>query len=439
MKRNSSELNRSKYKAISNLVRSKTRQDTVDYISALSVSYSANAKKFWNFVNSVKGFHQSPPPLSISGNHVSDDVEKATAFNQYFNSVFTTENCSGLQSLRESVKFNGKLIDSVQFTPENVYEELKSLQRDKACGPDNLPSQLLQVAADFISLPLSHLFQLSLSSGALPRDWVTANVVPVHKKGDKHLPSNYRPISLTSIVVKVMERIIHRQLVLALESKHLISDSQHGFRCKRSTVTLLLSAINDWAFCLERRNSVHCVLLDLAKAFDSVPHCHLLLKLECFGIHGNLLSWFGSFLANRYQRVVINGCFSEWLPVRSGVPQGSVLGPLLFLLYIDEIHHVISNSTVKLFADDIALYKQIVSTHDETLLQEDLTKVYQWSQLWQLKLNAQKCESICISYKRSPPMCKYHLNDQPIPSKSVVRYLGMYINSHLKWSDQSRL
>ena len=108
---------------------------------------------------------------------------------------------------------------------------------------------------------------------------------------------------------------------------------------------------------------------------------------------------------------------------------------MLFLLYIDEIHHVISNSTVKLFADDIALYKQIVSTHDETLLQEDLTKVYQWSQLWQLKLNPQKCESICILYKRSPPMCKYHLNDQPIPSKSVVRYLGMYINSHLKWSD----
>ena len=171
--------------------------------------------------------------------------------------LFTTEYCSGLQSLCESVKFNGKLIDSVQFTPENVYEELKSLQRDKACGPDNLPSQLLQVAADFISLPLSRLFQLSLSSGALPRDWVTANVVPVHKKGDKHLPSNYCPISLTSIVVKAMERIIHRQL--ALESKHLISDSQHGFRRKRSTVTLLLSTINDWAFCLERRNSVHCV------------------------------------------------------------------------------------------------------------------------------------------------------------------------------------
>jgi len=151
---------------------------------------------------------------------------------------------------------------------------------------------LLKVAAEFICLPLFRLFQLSLCSGT---DWVTANIVPVHKKGDKHLPSNYRPISLTSIVVKVMERIIHCQLVRALESKHLISDSQHGFRHKCSTVTLLLSAINDWAFCLEKQNSVHCILLDLAKAFDSVPHCRLLLKLECLGIRVNLLSWFRTF------------------------------------------------------------------------------------------------------------------------------------------------
>ena len=131
-----------------------------------------------------------------------------------------------------------------------------------------------------------------------------------------------------------MERIIHHQLVRALESKHLISDSQHGFRHKRSTVTLLLSAINDWAFCLEGWNSVHCVLLDLAKAFDSVPHCRLLLKLECFGIKGNLLSWFNSFLTNCYRRVVVNGSFLEWLPILSGVPQGyKFLGPCYFYYF----------------------------------------------------------------------------------------------------------
>ena len=138
------------------------------------------------------------------------------------------------------------------------------MQSDKACGPDNIPAQLIKVTADFICTPLSRIFQLSINSGSLPRDWITANIVPVHKKGDKHLSSNYRPISLTSIIVKVMERIIHRQLITALESKNLISEAQHGFRNKHSTVSLLLSSVNDWASILERRNSVHCLLLDLA-------------------------------------------------------------------------------------------------------------------------------------------------------------------------------
>jgi len=201
-----------------------------------------------------------PPPLNSKGNYVSVDVMKATIFNDYFNSVFTMEDLATLQSLRESVHFNELPVDSIQFTPQIFFEELSSLQYNKACDPDNLSAQLLKVAAEYICPPLSCLSQLSLSTGTLPRDWVTANIMAVHKKSDKHLPSNYRPISLISIVVKVMERIIHRQLVHALESKHLISDSQHGLRHMRSTITLLLSAINDWAFCLEKRNSIHCVL-----------------------------------------------------------------------------------------------------------------------------------------------------------------------------------
>ena len=217
MKHSNSDVVKSKYKAVNNLVRSKTRQDTADYISSLSNSYSVSAKKFWNFVNSVKGCRQPPPPLNCSGKLISDDLEKATIFNEYFNSVFTTEDCSSLTSLRESIHFHPKLIDNIKFTTENVHEELVNLQRDKACGPDSIPAYLLKVGADFICSSLSRIFQLSLDSGSLPRDWITANIVPVYKKGDKHLSSNYRPISLTSIVVKVMERIIHRQLTYALD------------------------------------------------------------------------------------------------------------------------------------------------------------------------------------------------------------------------------
>ena len=226
-----------------------------------------------------------------------------------------------------------------------------------------------------------------------------------------------------------------RQLVTALESRNLISNYQHGFRYRRSTTSLLLTAIHDWAACLERRHSVHCIFLDLAKAFDSVPHSRLLLKLECLGIKGDLLRWLEYFLTKQFQRVIINGSFSNWLPVLSGVPQGSVLGPLLFLLYIDDIHSSISHSSVLMFADDIALYKEVISPSDQEMLQADLSQVFKWSCKWQLNLNPSKCETICISYKRSPPPANYRLNNHALSTKSVVQYLGIFINYHLKWSD----
>ena len=295
---------------------------------------------------------------------ISDDYDKASIFNKYFHSVFTVEHCDNISNLRQSLKYHPNLIDTIDFSVEEVHGKLLNLQGEKACGPDLISAHLLQKGADFLALSLTKLFQLSFSTGTLPSDWVTANIVPVHKKGDKHLSSNYRPISLTSIVVKVMERIVHRQLIKVLETNHLISNYQHGFRHQCSTVSLLLTAVHDLAACLERRHSIHCIFLDLAKAFDSVPHTRLLLKLECLGIRGNLLSWLGYFLTKRFQRVVINGTFSQWLPVLSGVPQGSVLGPLLFLLYVDDIHHCVSYSSVQMFADDIALYREIIFPSD---------------------------------------------------------------------------
>ena len=188
----------------------------------------------------------------------------------------------------------------------------------------------------------------------------------------------------------------------------LISNFKHGFRHQHSTVTLLLSAVCDWASFLEKRHSVHCIFLDLAKAFDSVPHSCLLLKLKSIGIRGNLLSWLKFFLTRRFQRVVINGVFSDWLPVLSGVPQGYVLGPLLFLLYRDDIHHCLTHSSIQMFAD-IALYKEISSSSDQELLQANLNQVYSSSLKWLLNLNPTKCNSLCISYKHSPPLAQYQL------------------------------
>ena len=272
----------------------------------------------------------------------------------------------------------------------------------------------------------------------MPQDWTSVHIVPVHKKNDKSNPSNYRPISLTSVVIKVLEKLVHRNVVFALESHGLLSNFQHGFRARRSTVGLLSEAVYDWALALEQRKSVHSLLLDLAKAFDSVPHYHLLLRLDLLGIRGDLLNWFRAFLTCRRQRVVINGQTSSWLDVRSGVPQGSVLGPLLFILYIDGLHHSVTNSTLKIFANDVTLYKVVTDASDCHVLQEDLTSIFGWTVAWQVRLNPGKCEALNISNKRAPLQFDYSINGGVIQWKPFVRYLGIHVNSKT-WSDHCRI
>jgi len=190
---------------------------------------------------------------------------------------------------------------TITFTPQDFFQELLDLNSNKACGPDLLTPQLMKRSTDFICEPLCDLFNQSVSMGLLPKDWTSANVVPVHKKGDHHFVTNYRPISLKSIVVKIMERIICRKLTEVLQKSNCLNDAQFGFRSHCSTVSLLLFTVHDWSLSLELCNSVHCVFLDFAKAFDSVAHEHLRVKLRCLGIDGKLLLWIRSFLTHRWQ------------------------------------------------------------------------------------------------------------------------------------------
>ena len=281
----------------------------------------------------------------------------------------------------------------IHISAEDVFKELRSIDVTKASGPDNIPGRLLKEGAIYLAKPLSDLFNVSLLTGSLPSDCKRVNVTPVFKKGSRHTPSNYRPVSLTSTVIKILERIIHRKIARFLNKTNQLHDYQHGFRTARSCQTQLLTVVHEWARSLNSAKPNHVVFLDFSKAFDSVPHCRLLLKLQCFGISGMLLPWIESFLTNRFQRVVLDGQPSEWAEVTSGVPQGSILGPLFFVMYVNDIGLQVK-STIKVFADDCAIYREIMSSKDQESLQLDITAVHQWSQKWQTQTKYFKMQSV---------------------------------------------
>ena len=426
------------YKQLRNKVRCLTRLETRKYSESLSNQYVSNPRKFWSWINSSKGRRNPIPPLRSDGCSVIDDSSKADVFNKYFQSVFTIEDTSDIDSLREHLIFNDSIISEIEFSASIVFEYLSNLDVTKACGPDLLPAFLLKHCAEAISAPLAYLFNRSMSTGTLPHDWVSANIVPVFKRGDKHNPGNYRPISLTSVVIKTMERIIHSQLVLILQQNNLLQNHQYGFRRSHSTTHLLLEATHDWALSLEARGSSHCLFLDFTKAFDTVPHHRLLLKLRALGITGNLLQWIQSFLTSRLQRVVVNGHHSKWLSVSSGVPQGSILGPLFFILYVNDVSSVVKHSSIKMFADDLTLYRDVASVDDCCLLQQDLSQVYEWTVRWLLRLHPGKCEAITLTNKRSPITFSYSIGLHSVSWVKQVKYLGLYVTPKLDWSLQCK-
>ena len=216
-------------------------------------------------------------------------------------------------------------------------------------------------------------------TGAVPSDWTKALVTAIHKKDSKSNPANYRPLSLTSLCCKVMEHIILSHIAKLLAANNILINQQHGFRQRFSCETQLISAVNDWAKCINSRSQTDVILLDFSKAFDSVPHQCLLLKLDYYGICGKTAAWIKAFLSS--QVVSVNGSHSSSRPVPSGVPQGSVLGPVLFLLYINDITEHIQ-STMRLFADDSIIYREIKNICDHALLQQDLISLCEWAETW---------------------------------------------------------
>ena len=292
---------------------------------------------------------------------MTEGEAKAEILNSFFASVLTDE--TPTDSSHHNMSTNPEnILRDIDITADDVRKKLSKLKPNKASGPDGISVNVIRNCLN-LDVPLSLLFNQSLRSGIIPQDWRDANVSPIFKKGARSKPNNYRPVSLTSQIVKLLERLIYDHILKLTTTNGTISCHQHGFQDGCSCVTQLLECLYDWTQNFDDSTQTDIIYLDFAKAFDTVSHKRLILKLRNCGIRGSVLRWIESFLTNRRQRVVLRNGGSSWTWVKSGVPQGSILGPLLFLIYVNDMPDIVM-STAKMFADDTKVYSKIQDKQD---------------------------------------------------------------------------
>jgi len=323
---------------------------------------------------------------------------------------------------------------NISISKAGVIKLLANLNSSKAAGPDSIRPTVLKELREEIADLITALFQKSLTTGNIPRDWTSANVCPVYKKGDTSDPANYRPISLTCILCKTLEHIIASHLSSHFTTHNILYNLQHGFRERRSCETQLIELTDYLVKNLSSGKQTDLILLDFSKAFDKVNHLKLLHTLQEHGVCPQILNWIKSFLIGRRQTVVVDGDCSSEVPVTSGVPQGSVLGPLCFLLYINQLPSHVLKSEVRLFADDTAVYLTINSHSDPSTLQQDLDNMVIWEKQWDMEFNPSKCQVIHVTKNKNVIKHQYLLHGQILESASNAKYLGLDLSSDLSFN-----
>ena len=417
-----------KRREFKNLAQQKMRDNFDDINDPLSIS-----KKFWSYVKSCSNSHRIPHNINYDNCHKTEPKEKAELFNEFFCDQFS-----------EASKYN-ICIDKlncpefeIDFDIMEICNLLRNINPNKAHGPDGIHGKILKNCSATLSLPLKLLFKVSYNSGQIPNEWKLANVVPVHKKGAKSDVSNYRPISLTCLIMKQFENIIRKRIMEKCE--HLINASQHGFLPHKSCTTQMVGFNDSLALAMNENKHTDVIYFDFAKAFDTVNHDILLDKLKnIFKLDGKLLRFIVNYLKDRKQQVVVGNCTSGQSDVSSGVPQGSIVGPLLFVLFINDITEGISEGTsISLYADDTKIWRIINNKQDNIALQNDINALQDWAAKNKMVFHPSKCHVLPISRRRLPDPARrhqYYLGVAPLEYCSAEKDLGVLVTSKLNYTD----
>ena len=426
-----------RYKEERNLLSKQIRKAKRVYEKKIAEDARHNKRAFYKYIKSKLTVRPEITQIRKGeGLYAESDKEIGDVMGEYFNSVHLPYYTGALPDMQQMVQ---RAIGELNITPKMVEKKLEKLNIYKSSGPDGVHPHVLQKTAKAMSTPLAHIFQQSLDTGEVPEDWRTANITPIHKKGDRAEPSNYRPVSLTSQVGKVLETFIRDKIVEHLTENNLLSEAQHGFRKGRSCLTNLLESLENWTEILEGGNCIDVAYLDFRKAFDLVSHELLIYKMSKYGIDGKILNWVKNWLQDRTQRVVIRGTASEFFKVTSGVPQGSVLGPILFLIYINDLPTEVI-SPVSLFADDSKIFSKIVTKAEDMkvtdqngheVLQDDLNRIQEWAIKWKMEFNVDKCKIMHIG--KNNPKNVYTMSGKNLTETTEEKDLGVTIDCRLEY------
>ena len=440
------------YKLARNQVTDMLRTAKSNYYKVLISQNCNDSSKLWKSLKRVLPSKRScnTSSIVIEGDVLTSNDDISNGFNKHFTNVATKliDECDN-NVYNNDINVNSAKSSKVSsilglplISPDFVDKEIRSMSTNKATGLDDVSCRVLKLARPAIVDSLTYILNLSLSTGTFPSTWKEANVIPLHKGGDLDNTNNYRPISILPVVSKIIERAVHNHVYSYLSDHDILNEHQSGFRPKHSTETALADMVDDWLTNINSGKMTGVAFIDLRKAFDTVNHDILIDKLRNIGASSSTLKWFKSYLNGRVQSVTFNGVVSHKLPVNVGMPQGSILGPLLFLIFINDMPNVIKHGKISMYADDTTLYVSESDVSNMSMkLADDINAITKWLLDNKLFLNTDKTNVMLLGSSsrlrnvQNDPF-SVMINDYKLERVKKAKCLGVVIDDELLWHNQ---